>query len=317
MSILSSLLRDVAALFFPPRCPVCGRMLAQGEHTVCTLCRATAPLTGFWRQADNPVLGRCRDMLPVERASGLLYYVHGSGWRELIRGFKYRGAWRTARAMGEWYGRCLKESGLYDDVEVVVPLPLHPVKRCRRGYNQSEYIAEGIAAQLGVEVKGKRIVLLGGGGAASAIAIQAALEGAAEIAVFNLKDAFWPRVEKGLRAIAQAAPGCAITLNDLQDREALHQAILRCDILSNATRVGMAPYEDQSNITDLSWFRPDLIVTDVVYAPPQTRMLREAQAAGCLTRDGLGMLLCQGAEAFRLYSGLEMPVEEIRALLYA
>ena len=141
MSILSSLLRDVAALFFPPRCPVCGRMLAQGEHTVCTLCRATAPLTGFWRQADNPVLGRCRDMLPVERASGLLYYVHGSGWRELIRGFKYRGAWRTARAMGEWYGRCLKESGLYDDVEVVVPLPLHPVKRCRRGYNQSEYLS--------------------------------------------------------------------------------------------------------------------------------------------------------------------------------
>lgn len=169
----------------------------------------------------------------------------------------------------------------------------------------------------GVEVKGKRIVLLGGGGAASAIAIQAALEGAAEIAVFNLKDAFWPRVEKGLQAIAKAAPGRAITLNDLQDREALHQAILRCDILSNATRVGMAPYEDQSNITDLSWFRPDLIVTDVVYAPPQTRMLREAQAAGCLTCDGLGMLLCQGAEAFRLYSGMEMPVEEIRALLYA
>ncbi len=169
----------------------------------------------------------------------------------------------------------------------------------------------------GVEVKGKKIVLLGGGGAASAIAIQAALEGAAEIAVFNLKDAFWPRVEKGLQAIAKAAPGCAITLNDLQDREALHQAILRCDILSNATRVGMAPYEDQSNITDLNWFRPDLIVTDVVYAPPQTRMLREAQAAGCLTCDGLGMLLCQGAEAFRLYSGMEMPVEEIRALLYA
>ena len=105
MSILSDLLRDVAALFFPPRCPVCGVPLAQGERTVCTLCRTTAPLTGFWRQADNPVLGRC-----------------------------------------------LKESGLYDGVEVVVPLPLHPVKRCRRGYNQSEYIAEGIALQLGAEV---------------------------------------------------------------------------------------------------------------------------------------------------------------------
>ena len=169
----------------------------------------------------------------------------------------------------------------------------------------------------GIEVAGKKIVLLGGGGAASAIAIQAALEGAAEIAVFNLKDAFWPRVEQGLAAISQAAPGCVISLHDLEDRKTLKAAIDRCDILSNATRVGMAPYEDQSNITDLSWFRPDLVVTDVVYAPPTTKMLREARAAGCRTCDGLGMLLCQGAEAFRLYSGLEMPVEEIRALLYA
>ena len=168
----------------------------------------------------------------------------------------------------------------------------------------------------GIEVAGKKIVLLGGGGAASAIAIQAALEGAAEIAVFNLKDAFWPRVEKGLAAIAQAAPSCKISLHDLEDRKILKAAIGRCDILSNATRVGMAPYEDQSNITDLSWFRPDLVVTDVVYAPPATKMLREARAAGCRTCDGLGMLLCQGAVAFRLYSGLEMPVEEIRALLY-
>ena len=168
----------------------------------------------------------------------------------------------------------------------------------------------------GIEVAGKKIVLLGGGGAASAIAIQAALEGAAEIAVFNLRDAFWPRVEQGMKAIAQAAPGCAISLRDLEDRAALKAAIDRCDILSNATRVGMAPYEDQSNITDGSWYRPDLVVTDVVYAPPETKMLREARAAGCRTCDGLGMLLCQGAEAFRLYSGLEMPVEEIRMLLY-
>jgi|Cm827metagenome_2_1110796.scaffolds.fasta_scaffold02883_4 quinate/shikimate dehydrogenase len=168
----------------------------------------------------------------------------------------------------------------------------------------------------GVEVAGKKIVLLGGGGAASAIAIQSALEGAAEIAVFNLRDEFWPRVEQGLAAISAAAPGCAITLRDLDDKDALKDAIDHCDILSNATRVGMAPFEDQSVITDRSWFRPDLIVTDVVYSPAETKMLREAKAAGCRTCDGLGMLLCQGAEAFRLYSGLEMPVEEIRALLY-
>ena len=169
----------------------------------------------------------------------------------------------------------------------------------------------------GVEVKGKKIVLLGGGGAASAITVQAALEGAAEIAVFNLRDSFWAQIQQRMDTIAHTAPDCKISLQDLNDRDALKDAIARCDILSNATRVGMAPYEDQSNITDLSWYRPDLVVTDVVYAPPATKMLREAQAAGCKTCDGLGMLLCQGAEAFRLYSGLEMPVEEIRTLLYS
>ena len=137
MSILNDLLSDLAALLFPPHCAVCGHPLAPGERTVCTLCRATAPLTGYWREADNPVLRRCRDLLPVERASALLFFVHGSGWRRLIHGFKYRGAWRTARAMGEWYGDRLRAGGLHDDVDLVIPVPLHPLKRCRRGYNQS------------------------------------------------------------------------------------------------------------------------------------------------------------------------------------
>ena len=152
MSILNELLRDVASLFFPARCAVCGEPLSAGERCVCTLCRATAPLTGYWREADNPVVRKCWGLLPVVQASGFLFFVHGSGWRQLIHGFKYRGSWRTAREMGEWYGRYLRESGLYNDVECVVPLPLHPFKRCRRGYNQSEYIAEGIAHQLGVPV---------------------------------------------------------------------------------------------------------------------------------------------------------------------
>ena len=124
MSILSDLLRDVASLLFPARCAVCGEPLARGERTVCTFCRATAPMTGYWNEADNPVARKCWGLVPVERASGFLFFVHGSGWRRLIHGFKYRGAWRTAREMGAWYGRHLRESGLYDDVEVVVPLPL-------------------------------------------------------------------------------------------------------------------------------------------------------------------------------------------------
>ncbi len=169
----------------------------------------------------------------------------------------------------------------------------------------------------GVQVKGKKIVLLGGGGAASAIAAQAALEEAREISIFNLKDAFWGSLEKTVQRIADAVPGCHFTLNDLADKELLKKTIAESDILSNATRVGMAPKEDASLIGDTSWFRKDLVVTDAVYAPPQTRLLKEAEAAGCVVCNGLGMLLCQGAEAFRLYTGEQMPIDEIKELLYA
>lgn len=169
----------------------------------------------------------------------------------------------------------------------------------------------------GVQVKGKKIVLLGGGGAASAIAAQAALEEAREISIFNLKDAFWGNLEKTVQRIADAVPGCHFTLNDLADKELLKKTIAESDILSNATRVGMAPKEDASLIEDATWFRKDLVVTDAVYAPPQTRLLKEAEAAGCVVCNGLGMLLCQGAEAFRLYTGEQMPIDEIKELLYA
>lgn len=158
MSILSDLARDFVALLFPPRCAVCDEPLQRGERCICTLCRATAPLTGYWREADNPVFRKSWGLVPLHRASGFLYFVRGSGWRRMIHGFKYRGAWRTARIMGEWYGAELARSGLYDDVDAVVPLPLHPFKRCRRGYNQSEYIAEGIAAALGVGVERHSVV---------------------------------------------------------------------------------------------------------------------------------------------------------------
>ena len=184
------------------------------------------------------------------------------------------------------------------------------------------YITDGMGytgdlRRNGIEIAGKKVTLLGGGGAASAIAIQAALEGARELAIFNKKDAFWDRVQANVKAVADAAPGCKVTLHDLDDTETLRKEIADSDILTNATRVGMAPLDEISNITDLTMFRPDLIVTDVVYSPEETKMLREAKAAGCRTFGGLGMLLCQGAAAFKMYSdGLEMPIDEVYQQFY-
>ena len=168
----------------------------------------------------------------------------------------------------------------------------------------------------GVEIAGKTVTLLGAGGAASAIAIEAALEGAKEIRVFNKRDAFWDRALANLKTIGEAAPACKISLSDLDDSEALRESIAGSDILTNATRVGMKPMDGESLIKDTTMFRPELIVTDVVYDPEETKLLRDAKAAGCRTFDGLGMLVEQGAASFKLYTGLDMPVGEVCDAIY-
>lgn len=152
MSILSSLIADLGALFFPPCCPVCGRLLPSGNHTLCTSCRIAAPLTRYTQAPDNPLFRSFWGQLPIERASALIFFTGQSGWQRLIHAFKYRGQWRLALEMGRWYGAELVAGGLHHTVDVVVPIPLHPFKRLKRGYNQSEYLAQGIAEQLGVEV---------------------------------------------------------------------------------------------------------------------------------------------------------------------
>ncbi len=158
MSILSSFASDLWVLLFPPRCPVCGGLRSEGTRAVCTHCRMTAPLTHFWEEFDNPMTRRLWGLVPVVHASALLYFVEGGAWRESIHAFKYRGAWLLARDLGHWFGGYLADSGLYDDVQVVIPVPLHWRKRMQRGYNQAEYLAEGVAAELGVGVERGNLV---------------------------------------------------------------------------------------------------------------------------------------------------------------
>lgn len=168
----------------------------------------------------------------------------------------------------------------------------------------------------GVEICGKRLTLLGAGGAATAVAVQCALDGAKEISIFNIKDTFFERAQVTARNIEEAVSGCKIHVYDLQDGDKLAEEIGKSDILANATRVGMAPRLEAMPIPDLSVLRAELIVTDVIYNPKETRFLEEAKKIGCKTVGGTGMLVWQGAEAFHIYTGAEMPVEEVKALFF-
>lgn len=166
----------------------------------------------------------------------------------------------------------------------------------------------------GVDIKGKKITLLGAGGAAPSIAIQCAIDGASEIHIFNANDAFQDRAKKNADIINHEIENinCKATVNYLEDLELLKETIENSDILTNATGVGMKPLEDQSLVPDASWLRPELIVSDVVYIPRKTKLLEMAESVGCKTINGLGMMLWQGAAAFEIWTGYEMQVEYVK-----
>lgn len=170
----------------------------------------------------------------------------------------------------------------------------------------------------GIDIKGKKICVAGGGGAATAIQVQCALDGAREITIFNKKDAFFERTLETAGKIRNAVPGIVVNVYDIDDTVKMTEEIQSADIFANATIVGMKPdLENQSVVKDLSAFRPGLVVADAVYNPEETRMLREAKEAGCICVGGKGMLLWQGVAAFKLFSGHDMPVDEVKEKFFS
>lgn len=164
----------------------------------------------------------------------------------------------------------------------------------------------------GHDIIGKNMTLLGAGGAATAICVQAALDGVSSIYIFSRKGQFFSRAQHLIDTINKNT-NCKVSLYELDDKTMLNKSIENSHILTNATSVGMAPNTDNCIITDESVFRPDLIVSDVIYNPRETKLLTIAKSYGCKTFNGLYMLLYQGAEAFKIWTGKEMPVEQIKA----
>ena len=161
---------------------------------------------------------------------------------------------------------------------------------------------------------GKKMTIVGAGGAATAIEIQAALDGVGEIVIFNRKDEFWDRAVSTVEKINTRTSSHAV-LYDLADLDQLKKEMADSYIFVNATGVGMKPLEGQSVVPDKSYFRPELIVVDVPYSPLETAMRSMAKEVGCKTMNGLGMMLFQGSAAFELWTGEPMPIEHMKEIL--
>ncbi len=167
--------------------------------------------------------------------------------------------------------------------------------------------------QNGIDIIGKRMTILGAGGAATAIITQAAIDGVKAIDVFNIKDEFYQKIKPKLAEIAEET-NCQIQLHDLAKEQQLSDALATSSLLINATRIGMAPKTDQMPLSE-ALLRKDLPVFDVIYHPGETKLLTAAKAIGATAVNGLDMLLYQGAAAFKLWTGKEMPVALIQPLL--
>lgn len=155
--------------------------------------------------------------------------------------------------------------------------------------------------------RGKRILLLGCGGAGRAVALTCARQGAASIQVADVQPAARRRL---LRALRQTAPD--LSLGGIALNRAA-RAARECDLIIQATPVGMQP--DDPSLLPPEAFRPGQVVFDLIYNPAETPLLAAARAAGARTANGLGMLLHQGARAFRLWTGRQPPIPVMRAAL--
>lgn len=155
--MLGNILHSLRSLILDSGCMICGKHCDASLHGICVECRYRIPLTYYWQKEDNPVTEHFAGIVPIVNGSSFFYFAKGSIWREAIHQFKYGGRWKIARELGRWYGSELKESGLYDDIDVVIPVPLHPIKQLKRTYNQSAYVAEGIAKSLGTKLNNRAV----------------------------------------------------------------------------------------------------------------------------------------------------------------
>ena len=159
----------------------------------------------------------------------------------------------------------------------------------------------------GWHIQNRKIVVLGAGGAACAIIVEMALQGAKEIIVYN-------RSEKPFIEELNQKLNCDIHLKSLSNKDGLKQDLKDAYLLVQTTNVGMSPNVDQCLI-DESYLSHQLKVADIIYKPAQTKLLKMAERSGLEYMNGEGMILYQGAVSFEFWTGQKMPIKEVKIAL--
>ena len=149
---IKDLIASAASVLMPRTCPVCGKPLDADERFLCRQCMMNLPRTHYEEITFNPFEQLMAGKVPVERCASLFFYQKNDPYASILHDIKYRNVPTMGRWLSEWATREMMPSHFFDTIDAVVPVPLHYTKLASRGYNQSEYLAQGIARATGVPV---------------------------------------------------------------------------------------------------------------------------------------------------------------------
>ncbi|MEI6696341.1 MAG: phosphoribosyltransferase family protein [Bacteroidota bacterium] len=150
--------QDFFSLIFPNNCMACGNNLFKNEHLICTSCLFHLPKTNYHLEMANPISqifwGRCN----IQTAAAYYFFTKSGKVQHLVHQLKYKGKKEIGVFIGEIYGKELLKSPDFVQTDVIIPVPLHPKKEKKRGYNQSEVFAMGLSAAMNAPVDTKTLL---------------------------------------------------------------------------------------------------------------------------------------------------------------
>ena len=152
MNPLSGYLQDFTDLFFPDLCAACGKYLFKNERVICTDCIFHLPYTQYHQNPENRVAKQLWGRFPFVQASAFVYFQKGNKVQNMMHQLKYNNRPETGFRLGELYAQDLMRSLKWENPDAILPVPLHPKKKRKRSYNQSEFIANGMASVLNIPV---------------------------------------------------------------------------------------------------------------------------------------------------------------------
>jgi len=139
-------------LVYPNLCSLCDEHLTKDEILICTDCYSSLPKTYFWRHELNPVERNMKGRVGVKHGSAFLFFNKNNKVQDILHLIKYHGMTNLAFLLGRYYGEELKKTGIFSDVDAIVPVPLHPRKELQRGFNQSLEISRGMSQEVAIPI---------------------------------------------------------------------------------------------------------------------------------------------------------------------